>query len=303
MIAGPAQGEQLAFNKTRNAGQVEFHYQWSDAFSQQQSLVFALPQEDLASKRQRLVDYRPHIAQQYVYVALMREAQQIDPREARVELRRIGRELKISVSSRSESRLRQWRETMKVKQQEAFDQYLYENYYTRFTNHLNQEGVKPDHVRYMQESLPTLTPIAQAIYDKLTPGSESRDYVNLLISWVQSIPYDELENRLRTHGAGYLPPMEVINQNLGDCDSKSTLSAGLMRSLLPSLRMVLVLLPGHALLGANLPHRTDEAYITYEGTDYLLMEPTGPRIMKIGEIADSSRADLAAGMYAVEVLP
>lgn len=294
---------QRMFNKSNSADSVDLSYEWLTHSQQPVKLAFSIPKDKLSSQFKSQKNYMPDIAQRHVYIELMKEAQKVNPKEARVKIVKLAKNYKISVSSHSPEMLQKWQANMANKQQQAFDQYLEDNYYIRFKTHLGQEGVKPDHVRYLVESRDLVLPAAQAIYDKMEPGSDSRDYVNLLMSWIQSIPYNELEDRLVSNGSGYFSPVEVLTNNLGDCDSKTTLAASLMRSLLPNLPMVLIFLPDHALLGANLAHRSNEQTLKIDGVDYLLMEPTGPALMKIGSLSDKSMSDIASGMYTSEKIP
>lgn len=299
----PAQAEQRKFNKTDEGNRLKLSYEWLTQSQLPLELSFLLPKDKLNSQFKSKKNYMPDIAQRHVYIELMKAAQKVNPKEARVKILKRGRDYKISVSSRSPELVQKWQKNMEDKQQQAFDEYLEENYYTRFVNHLGQEGVKPDHIRYLQESRDLVLPAAQAIYDKMEPGSDSRDYVNLLMSWIQNIPYDQLENRLTSNGSGYFSPAEVMTNNLGDCDSKTTLAASLMRALLPNLPMVMVYLPDHALLGAVLSHRNNEQTLNVNGMEYLLMEPTGPALLNIGQISKDSKADIAGGMYTTERIP
>lgn len=298
-----AQAEQRNFSKSNTADGLQLSYEWLTQSQLPIKLSFTLPRDKLNSQFRAKKNYKPDIAQRHVYIELMKAAQKVNPKEARVKIVKLGRDYKISVSSRSPENLQKWQDNMALKQREAFDEYLEENYYIRFINHLGQEGVKPDHIRYLQESRELVFPAAQAIYDKMEQGSDTRDYVNLLMSWIQNIPYNELEDRLVSNGSGYFSPAEVMTNNLGDCDSKTTLAASLMRALLPNLPMILIYLPDHALLGAGLSHRDAEQTLEVNGMEYLLMEPTGPALMNIGQISDDSMADIANGMYTTERVP
>ncbi|WP_339723087.1 hypothetical protein [uncultured Paraglaciecola sp.] len=295
-LSGIAQ--QLAFNKSKQDNQLIFNYSWSDNQEVSRDLSFTLPARQL--NRQNHKKFIPELAQQYVYIELHKAARKIDPREARVQIQRRGNDISILVSSRSDKLLQRWQRSMQQSKTKALEQYLRDNYYSQFRSHLGQEGIKPDHLRYIKENQAALLPIAQAVYDKLPSNSETRAYVNLVLSWVQSIPYNELKNRVTSNGAGYLPPLSVVANNHGDCDSKTVLMASLIRSLLPDVKMTMVYLPNHALLGVVLPFRTDEQTLDINGLDYLLMEPTGPAKIPLGEIATSSARDIAGNMYSLE---
>ena len=293
--------QQLAFNKSKQNKEMSFDYTWSDHKEQTRDIAFALPLRQL--NRQRHKRFIPELAQQYVYIELHKAAREIDPREARVQIQHRGQNIHIQVTSRSDNLLDKWQRSMAQSQEKALDQYLQDNYYSHFRSHLGQEAVKPDHLRYITENQAALLPIAQAVYDKLPTNSETRAYVNLVLSWVQSIPYNELESRITSNGAGYLPPLSVVANNQGDCDSKTVLMASLIRSLLPDVKMTIVFLPNHALLGIVLPFRTNEETLDIDGMDYLLMEPTGPAKIPLGEVANSSARDIAGNMYSLEEVP
>lgn len=297
----PLYAEQVSFKKLKQSSQLNLSYQWIDSFSRTQELEFSLPiKQTSGHSHKRFV---AELAQQYVYIELLKAARLIDPREARVKVQRGTQNINIQVSSRSQESLDKWQQTMAESEKTAFDAYLQDNYYARFTSYLGQEAIKADHLRYISENINALRPVAQAIYETLALNSESRVYINVLLSWVQSIPYNELEDRVSSNGAGYLPPLAVIKQNHGDCDSKSVLMASLIRSLLPDVKMVMIYLPQHALLGISLPTRTKELTFNFGGADYLLMEPTGPRVMPLGEIAATSHNAINSGLVSFEQIP
>jgi hypothetical protein len=297
----PSYGQQLAFSKSKQSSEISFNYTWSDHQEQTRDITFALPLRQLNSQKHK--KFIPELAQQYVYIELHKAARKIDPREARVEIQHRGQDIQVQVTSRSNNLFEKWQRSMNQSKDNALDQYLEDNYYSHFRSYLGQKAVKPDHLRYILENKAVLLPIAQAVYDKLPTNSETRAYVNLVLSWVQSIPYNELKNRLTSNGAGYMPPLSVVANNLGDCDSKTVLMASLIRSLLPEVKMTMVFLPNHALLGIVLPFRTNEQTLEIGSTTYLLMEPTGPAKVPLGDIANRSASDIAGGMYSYEVVP
>ena len=97
-----------------------------------------------------------------------------------------------------------------------------------------------------------------------------------------------------------MSPAEVLINNIGDCDSKATMMATVLRSVLPGVSQAIVYLPGHAMLAANISRRDAEHSIELGGMRYLLLEPTGPALMPLGEIGDKSASNIASGMYSFE---
>lgn len=303
MLSTSALSEQTRFQKNKDPNFINLNYTWLDHQQQPRELAFSLSTDITQNQYRNQTDYKPEMAQRYVYVELMKQAQQVNPKEARVKLVHRGQRIEVSVTSRSRQMISKWQGLMAEKQESAFDQYLHDNHYTRFTNYMGQEGVLPDHIRYIQESRDIVLPVAQAIYDQLTEGSSTRDYINLLLSWIQTIPYDTLESRIGSSGAGFFSPVEVLVNNRGDCDSKATLTAALLRALLPNLSMAIVYLPNHALLAINLGIRSDEQNLDIRGAPHVLIEPTGPAQVTIGNTSQETARHLANGSYTYLLVP
>ena len=290
--------QQLSFNKSKKNKEMYFNYTWSDHQEKTSDISFSLPFHQL--NKQNHKKFIPNLAQQYVYIEMHKAAKKIDPKEARVNIQRRGQDIHIQVTSRSNELLDKWQRSMNQGQQKALDQYLQDNYYNHFRSYLGQKAIKPDHLRYVSENTAALLPVAQAMFEKLPTNSKTRAYIHSVLSWVQSIPYNELKNRLTSNGAGYLPPLSVIANNQGDCDNKTVLMASLVRSLFPDVKMTMVFLPNHALLGIALPFRKNGQTLNIDGMDYLLMEPTGPSKIPLGEISNRSAQYIAGNMYSLE---
>lgn len=295
---------QSYFHREESATDVTLKYRWLDAFGTERNISFALDKSKMSAQHKLNKSFRPEIAQRYVYIQMQKAAQKVNPREARIRFRKLNNEIQILVKSQNDQVADKWMAAMQMEQEKALTDFLHQNYYERYYGPYGEQGVKPDHVRFVDDSIYTVLPAAQAIYEQIEEDSTSRTYVNLLLSWVQSIPYDELEDRLTSNGAGFASPAEVLTNNKGDCDSKAVLTAALLKSLLPKLHMVIIYLPKHALLGVNLPFFSEsELSIKEGGIEYVLLEPTGPAIMKIGQVGEETERFINNGMYTYETIP
>ncbi|MBE1300084.1 MAG: hypothetical protein GJ680_09290 [Alteromonadaceae bacterium] len=303
LLSASGQTKQSYYHKEENDKNITLQYQWRDSFGTQRNIEFDLEKDKIAKQYRQNKIYRPEIAFRYVYIEMQKHARTINPRDARIKFRNFKNELQIEVKAENTELQNKYLNDLLVARENAFVDYLKQNYYDRYRSPYGQLGVKPDHTRFVAESVTSLLPAAQAIYEQLDEESTSRAYVNLLLSWVQSIPYNALQDRMTSNGAGYLAPTDVLTANIGDCDSKTVLTAALLRSLLPQLHMVMVYLPNHALLGANLPHFEGEAMISRDGIDSLLLEPTGPAIMKVGVLGEETERYIGNGMYVLEKVP
>ena len=166
----------------------------------------------------------------------------------------------------------------------------------------NQKGIKPDHARDILETTEALIPASQAFYEKLVGNEDARAYLNILLGWVQSIPYDPLNDRLSSNGAGFAPPMGLLLQNKGDCDSKAVLTSALVRAFLPDTSMIMVFLPNHALLGVAIKPQAHEETLSVDDETYVLYEPTGPALIPFGKVSETTKRQLLTGRYTTEAV-
>ena len=91
-------------------------------------------------------------------------------------------------------------------------------------------------------------------------------------------------------------------QNQGDCDSKAVLASSMVRAFLPTTKMIMVLLPEHALLGVALTPMADDETIEFEGKEYVLYDPTGPAQIPFGEVSDSTKQFIDTGRFQIELV-
>ena len=297
-----AGAEQLKFKKAQSESGVLFSYEWLDMDSTRQSISFELPHTAIKAAPTQQANYRPKIAQRYVTVALMEEAKKINPKEARVKIIPKRDSIDIQVKGANEDKVEAILSDLKAVQQEAYNAYLDEHYFTRFTTLFNQKAIKPDHTRYAAESVKPLVAASQAFYEKVNAQSDSRAYFSLILSWLQSIPYDTLEDRVVSNGSGYAPPINVLMQNVGDCDSKAVLASSMVRAFLPSTKMIMVFLPNHALLGIALTPMVDDRTIVHDGETYVLYDPTGPALIPFGQVSEDTERYIVTGRYQVEAV-
>lgn len=298
----PLCAQQQHFTQSRdNAGQ-QFSYRWQDRAQQPQEISFTLPAASLNALTTTQPSYRKAIAQRYIWVQMMEAAKEIDPRQARVDIRPRGDDILLQVRSADEATYDKVYRSLQQAQQTAYTEYLQKHYYTRFVTPYREQAVKPDHIRYIQESIEPLIPLSQAFYEQLSEQSDAREYLNLLLGWVQSIPYDALEDRTQTNGAGFSPPLALLTQNKGDCDSKAVLTAAAVRAFLPATPMVLILLREHAVLGLALTPVAGETTIAVDGTRYMVFDPTGPALQPFGQVSAETRRELASGLFVTETI-
>ena len=294
--------KQLLFEKQKVNKQTQFRYLWLNHQQQQHQLNFALNNKQLFGLFRKFKLYQPHLAQRYVYISMQKALAAWPNKRERVKLISRPNDIKIlAYGSEDKQPIELMRHLLQT-QHQAQQSYLAKNTYSQMTNAFGSQVIKPDHMRIALESLEFVQPIVEQIPVEQS-GYITRESINYLLSWIQSIPYSALESRSESMGLGFNPPNKLLFENQGDCDSKSTLFAAIMRAFVPNLGIVMVYLPNHALVGLQIPYSQADEYIELDGNYYVLAEPTGPAVLPLAEIGAESKRAIDAGSFTAESMP
>ncbi|MEM0912424.1 MAG: hypothetical protein AAGJ37_15725 [Pseudomonadota bacterium] len=292
-----AQLEQTAFNKRlKPDGSMQFAYQWR-LDEKRYNLQFTLDQDQVLSLPLTAPNFSNQMLNREVEVALKRHAVALSQRGVQATVRKLPREISYSVTAPNQTTADIAIEELEAVSHEAKQKYYERHYVVNFTDHLNRDFVQNDYVQYASKSIEGLKPIVEAIKDIQENASDSREFTKLAMTWLQSIPYNDLLNRNDSNGAGFLSPIDLLRRNVGDCDSKSTLLAALLKAYDHNLRIHMVLLPQHALLAMSLPAQNDEQTLNINGRDMLLIEPTGPAHFGKGQVDGKSALAILNRQY------
>lgn len=279
LLALPASAGQTHFGNNGGLLSVD----WQDREGQAQQLGYRLE----PGKLPPLIAYRPARMQEEVLQRLLQQAATEFP-EVQFSLVRPG--MTLSLKSRNADKAREASQWVKPEQARLEQEWLKQHYFQPFTTPDGAPAIKQDHVRIALESRSELAPLADQLKQQGTTETEARQKtVVYILDFIQAIPYQLLDSQSGRSGKGFLSPRQVLEQNRGDCDSKVTLMAALLAQLFPELKQAMVFVPGHALLGVALPAGPGDATLSHEGETYLLMEPTGPAQLPMGQLAPASR--------------
>jgi hypothetical protein len=294
-----AQSQQEHFSKISSTSGIEFNYQWQSDDGMHE-LNFLLSHANIDNLPNSAPAYNAALAQSYIHRNLLEYAKTIDPKVAKISIKRFGGSLNMEVSGKFEDQVNEITETLGEKHEEAEVDYLTKNYYVSFRNEIGQMMIKQDHIRYAEESSHNLDAIVLAIKEQMNTPYNTREFIDFTLNWLQTIPYDTLENRISSNGSGFAAPRQLLVNNKGDCDSKSTLFLALLKSYNSRLSAKMFFLPNHALVGISLkPNKTDER-ILQNNVSYILAEPTGAAQYKLGEIAPSSKMAIRNRQFTTE---
>jgi len=110
----------------------------------------------------------------------------------------------------------------------------------------------------------------------------------------QTIPYDPLTDHDVSNGIDFIAPPVLLDLNRGDCDSKAVALGAVLHSLLPQRKLIIVLLPQHAIVGIDIAARPGERSLVFEGRSYVLMETAGPATFAVGALFPDSDGHIRA---------
>jgi DNA-binding transcriptional regulator of glucitol operon len=283
--------QQSQFNKTSLGLNTEFTYAWQHQDAKY-TLSFALETATLYAMPSSPPNYNPKIFQERVYATVMEKAQQIDPKTATIKVKKNHSGLSFNVSSHHPRHAQTVLDKLTLAHEAAQDNYWADNYFVKYSSPTGALSVRHDHAKYTTNSSRSLLPVVAAIKTLQQNPLDPREFITIALGWIQSIPYNRLEDRLSSNGAGFVSPRDLILQNQGDCDSKSTLMAALLKAYNSRIDVQMVYLPKHALLAINIQSMGQEITLRYKDNDYVLLEPTGPAQFSIGEVADSTKLSL-----------
>jgi hypothetical protein len=277
-----------------------FSYQWQDINQDAQTLQFSIPNKTIRQMPSTGAAYHPQLAQRAIKSQLLAYAKTIDPRMAKINIKQQGAQINISVTANKQGVAQEITDKLGELQKQAQMEYLQNNFYLPFKNHYGQKAIKHDHARYAQLSVEGTQAIVEAIKKSIENPNDFREFINFTLSWIQSIPYNTLEDRVSSNGSGFASPRELIISNQGDCDSKSTLMATIIKAYAPNADVRMIFLPQHALLGIKMKPNKKDRSIKIGRKDFVLLEPTGPAFYMLGEIAPSSSNSLRNRQYTSE---
>ncbi|MGM0525059.1 MAG: hypothetical protein ACQEQ8_02585 [Pseudomonadota bacterium] len=294
--------QQSSFNKTKQDGQLSFDYQWQDTNGQQQQLKFSVDSAEFLSSLERFRNYNleranrelAHQLNRYIKQQQWRGVEvQLSPRQKniRIRLKNARNQQQQRDFERQEKRLRDY-------YQQQWQHYLDANNYQYIKLPPGETGIIPDAASIAKQQQSLFKSLIAQVGETLRDNSR-QSYTNFVGQFIQSIPYNELEDDINSRGDGFTPPNQLIYYNRGDCDSKSALMAAILRPIIPQAKMAIVYLPGHALFAVGMNASDADKTITVDGSTLVLMEVAGPALMPAGEIADSSAFYIDNGQYTV----
>lgn len=303
VLNGAASAQQQGFSREA----LQLHYVWQYENQPIQALTLLLPSD---SALPAWSAWRPEQADAFVFQQLLSDAREQFP-DVVFHYMKATNGSTVDFKTQDRARLPEISNWLSQQQAMLLNAYLDQHYYKRHGGE-NSHQIRPDHVRIASDSSPELLESAQALQRMIVSSASAEqkqryqnDEKSLviagLLNFVQSIPYDPLESMDGLRGVGFLMPEQLLIQNRGDCDSKSTLLMSLLIALYPDLPQAIVYVPDHAFLAISLTHQTgSEETITIDGLPFIPLEVTGPAEIPPGVLGEKSRLFVQSNQYQYE---
>lgn len=299
LLISSVHAKQLSFTKAKQENIYLFNYQWLDHDKAHQSISFSLTKSALFDRFRMLKPYQGEFAQKAILRTIKKQLRNKPLVGAHAVFKKQQGKMIIQVEGADNEKVATAYQQIKTIEQDVTNAYFKKNYYQAFTTHDLQTGIKVDHVNIAQQSVADFKALKPIILDKVSIEN-IRKVTNYVLSFVQNIPYSTLESRLNSSGSGFNPPAKLLWENQGDCDSKMALTATILRALMPRIDMAMIYIDQHAFIGIAIPAEAGEVSINYKNVNYLLAEPTGPALYKLGSLAPESELAIIQERYVVE---
>lgn len=308
LCLGTAVAQPQQFATRQQGGTQAFAYRYTDITGHTRTLQFSLYADDIRRGNAEFQAWNEPQARAAALGAAQRAAQTFDNPKRQVNVSVSGQMLKIQLVGYGNAINPQFghqvEDTLNTTYESAVEEYAHEHFYLATPQGNGTTSIQPDHPRLAARYAPAMAPVAQAIAQQIPGASQSpRAFINATLSWLQTIPYSELMDRATSNGAGFNTPYGLLLQNQGDCDTKATALAAILRSAYPSLPLAMIYIPDHAFLGIGLPQGSDDFALNTAQGVYVLADATGPRLMPLGQINDKTKARLLAGQTTILPIP
>lgn len=299
--ATPA-ADPLVFQRQQQGQSVALSYAWQDQHQRPQQLTLNYDKRLLFDSFRDFRGYQKQRANREVKARLARYIREHQWHNVQVKLTPQQRAIRLLPTRANDNSPETQQRLMQLAQvqQEIYNQYLRDNYYSRI--HTPAEGslIKPDHIRIARDSMSIIKPIADSFRQQLGNNSQ-REYLNSIAYFIQSIPYRSLEADADSRGDGFNPPARLLYENQGDCDSKATLMLALIQELMPSIKAGIVYIPNHAFIAVSVSTRKDDQTIEHNGRKLVLIDPTGPAHLPLGSVSDSTLNAIHSQQYQLDM--
>lgn len=297
-FSGPASAQQTNAYVQELGRTVQFSYAWKDHDQRPQSLNFSLPLDDLQRGDREFKPFDDTAANAYAFQKVKERAATYRAQGMDISVVKTFSGYRIEGNAPVNVDMNSILADLHGTRDQGLDDYIHAMFYTR----MQGENIMPDHKRIARRYAPALRPMLEAMAQQ-TPALSIRERSDWLLGFLQTIPYDQLLDRYTTNGSGFNTPYGLLRRNRGDCDTKAVAMLAALRGLYPNLPLTMVYVPEHAFVGIGIAQGPGDYALRLGGRTFVLADPTGPRLLKVGEVDIRALSALSAGKFSFQEVP
>lgn len=294
-LAGSAEAQQLGFDRVSRGGDEQLSWKWRGADTRTYNAAFTLTKEAIADAEASFREFS------------MEDMWRALETELRDEVAKFGRGTTIKLTRNLDGL--HW--TINGPDQRLVDQLSrqvserlersQQAYLTRYQRRRIDQRIMVDFAAATRSQQRSMRAAARAFGATPNVADNDRARISLALGFFQQIPYVTLDDARRRGGDFLLAPA-LLAQNRGDCDSKVVALAAVLRTYTPMRRLVVVTMPGHAILAADIASDPEDWAVRSDGRQYVVLEAAGPAMAAIGQVG-SLTAKYLRDTRAIEIWP
>lgn len=289
VVCGDAHAQQLAFKRELRSGDELLAYRWRDADKREYSTAFTLTKDAIRQSETSFREFSINAMWRYLEIDLRDEVEKFG-QGARLNLSRTRDGLRWTVQTADQK-------TADILMQKTKDRLVREekDYLAgHLRRRVDERRIMVDFAGATTALQSPMTAVARALGATPNIANTDRARIALALGFFQEVPYAVLEDTER-RGGDFLPAPALLAQDRGDCDSKAVALAAVLRTYAPSRRLVVVTMPGHAILAADLPSEPGDWTIRDRGRQYVALEAAGPVLAPVGQVGTLTAKYLKEG--------
>lgn len=295
LLSGSAGAQQLDFKRVSRSGEESLAYRWRDPERREHTTAFTLTRRDIGEAEASFKEFSLDAMWKFLEASLRDETASFG-NGAKIEIKRLRDRLSWTVQVRDAAS--QQALMKRLNERFAASQ---KDYLARHLRQRTDEGrVLVDFSAAARALQDPMRGVAKALGSTEGVANDDRARVALALAFFQQIPYAALGDG-RVSG-DFLPGPALLAQNRGDCDSKAVALAAVLKTYAPWRKLAIITMPGHAVLGVDLPALQGEQTVRAQARQFVVLEAAGPLMAPIGNVAPQTAKYLAQARE-IEIWP
>ena len=275
-----AEAQQVDFKRISRSGDELLSYRWKDAERHEHAVAFTLTRDAIKEAEASFREFSMDAMWRTLELDLRDEVEKFG-NGAHINLSRNIEGLRWTLQARNQKSADHLSQKVTERLEKSQQAYL-RSYMRRMAG---EHRVMVDFAAATIAMQSPLRAVAKALGDVPDVANDDRARIALALSFFQEIPYAVLEDKQR-RGGDFLPGPALLAQNRGDCDSKAVALAAVLKDYTRWRKLVVVTMPGHAILAVDLPAQEGDWTVRSGGRLYVALEAAGPIMAPIGKVGN-----------------